>query len=137
MALTMFSFNLTFHAPTSNNAMPVTTSDIWMTVMVYLAVGNQKYEVACDGTFAKPNLMKIHQFVQMSLESANIRMCIDMIINPSLFFFNTATCKKRWHCHTCYLKDWIFSSTMCKTHLGEFIFANTGIATNLCPSAIK
>ena len=73
MALTtIVSFNLTFHAPTSNKAMPVTTSDICMTVMVYSVVGNQKYEVACDGTIVIPNLMKIHQFVQMSLEGANI-----------------------------------------------------------------
>jgi hypothetical protein len=73
MALTtMFSFNLTFHAPAPNNAMPITTPDICMTVMVYSAAGNQKYEAACDGTIAIPNLMKIHQFVQMSLESANI-----------------------------------------------------------------
>jgi hypothetical protein len=69
---TIFSFSLTFHAPTSNNAMPVTTSDICMTVMVCSVVGNQKYEVACDGTIVIPNLMKTHQFVQISLEGANM-----------------------------------------------------------------
>jgi hypothetical protein len=52
--------------------MPVTTSDICMTVMVYSVVGNQKYEAACDGTIFIPDFMKIHQFVQMSLEGANI-----------------------------------------------------------------
>jgi len=77
MALTtIFSFNLTFHAPISNNAMPVTTSDICRTVMVYSVVGNRKYEVACDGTVLIPNWMKIHQFVQMSFEGVNIWTCI-------------------------------------------------------------
>jgi hypothetical protein len=110
--------------------MPVITSDICKTVMVYSVVGNQKHEVANDGTIVIPNLMKIHQFVQMSLEGAYIYEHAyrhDNSINPSFLFFflNTAhTCKKQWHCHTCYLKERV-SQALCARHTSANLFLQT------------